>query len=74
MPAHSISSSESESSDESVEHSARRNASMDEFSLKNSYEFELDMKPLEVDSTLITAEELESDAYETWLVTVPSKV
>ena len=74
MPAHSISSSEAESSDESVEQSARGNASMDEFSLKNSLDFELDMKPLEVDSTLITAEELESDAYETWLVTVPSKV
>ena len=74
MPAHSISSSEAESSDESVEQSARGNASMDEFSLKNSLDFELDMKPLEVESTLITAEELESDAYETWLVTVPSKV
>jgi hypothetical protein len=74
MPAHSISSSDAGSSDESVEHSARGNVSMDEFSLKNSLAFELEMKPLEVDSTLITAEELESDAYETWLVTVPSKV
>jgi hypothetical protein len=74
MPAHSISSSDADSSDESVEHSGRGNASMDEFSLKNSLDCELDMKPLEVDSTLITAEELESDAYETWLVTVPSEV